>query len=450
MANDNSLKTLLKTSDSNCALQRLNRPRVLFLAYAFPPLAVPGSVRAGYLAKYLARMGWEVTVVTPHPSLWFRTDSPEKIERMLPQEGIRRITTGLRWPWLDKGFVRSGHHGLAWVMSGIGQRITHRLNIENQVGWVPEIAKACRILHPGDVDVILATGNPFVAFRAARRLAQRLGVPFVLDYRDPWNHNPHVSSPRPPRVEAEERSLLRDCAAVTIVSASLALSLQQHFPGVKDVQVVTNGYDPEDLANLQPRDFGHFAIVYSGSFYPPKRVITPLMKALHKLASLQVATLPEWRFHYLGSDREHILAEAEKYGVRDRVVLQGRLSREESLSAVAGAGMSVVITTVQEEASLEGRGIVTGKVFESLGLGSRVLLIAPVGSDAEAMVEGTNCGKRFAGNQTGEIANYLREVMCGLHPKPVPPGQYAWTEIARTLSTLLRRVVDERRCKPHN
>ena len=46
-----------------------------------------------------------------------------------------------------------------------------------------------------------------------------------------------------------------------------------------------------------------------------------------------------------------------------------------------------MITSVAEEATIEDRGIVTGKVFEPLGLGTPILLIAPPGSDIERIVE---------------------------------------------------------------
>src|SRR5690349_17380575 len=39
-------------------------PRLLFIAHAYPPLPAPGSIRAGGLAKYLPRFGWDVVVLT--------------------------------------------------------------------------------------------------------------------------------------------------------------------------------------------------------------------------------------------------------------------------------------------------------------------------------------------------------------------------------------------------
>ena len=43
----------------------ISRPKVLFLAYFFPPLNLIGCVRTRNIATYLTRVGWDVTVVTP-------------------------------------------------------------------------------------------------------------------------------------------------------------------------------------------------------------------------------------------------------------------------------------------------------------------------------------------------------------------------------------------------
>jgi glycosyltransferase involved in cell wall biosynthesis len=149
-----------------------------------------------------------------------------------------------------------------------------------------------------EVDVILATGSPFASFRLAKRLSDRLGCPYVLDYRDPWSGNPHVVKAGRKSTIKEEARLLKDAAAVTIVSRSWALALDRRFNLGKKLHVVANGFDPEELADVEPYDFGHFAIVYAGGFYPPKRVISPVMAALRLVKETLVST--EWYFHYYG------------------------------------------------------------------------------------------------------------------------------------------------------
>jgi len=54
--------------------------RVLFLSYYFPPAAAIACVRTWALAKYLSRLGWEITVVTPKEEFWAETHQDPLLE----------------------------------------------------------------------------------------------------------------------------------------------------------------------------------------------------------------------------------------------------------------------------------------------------------------------------------------------------------------------------------
>src|SRR5262249_17999558 len=151
------------------------------------------------------------------------------------------------------------------------------------------------------------------------------------------------------------------------------------------ISVLTNGYASEELATVKACAFGHFAIVYAGFFYPPERVITPLLMALKLLE--QTCQTGEWFFHYFGDHEEHMRQEARRLGVVNRVILHGLQPRSQVLSAIRGANLAVVITSVQENVSLRFGAMVPGKLFEIIGLGTPILLIAPPGTDAEVILE---------------------------------------------------------------
>src|SRR5262245_44782469 len=68
------------------------RPKLLFLAFYFPPARAVACVRAWNIAKYLVRLGWEVTVVTPKPSVWRYVEDPQKVTAEVTRERIRRIS----------------------------------------------------------------------------------------------------------------------------------------------------------------------------------------------------------------------------------------------------------------------------------------------------------------------------------------------------------------------
>jgi glycosyltransferase involved in cell wall biosynthesis len=417
------------------------RPRLLFLTWTFPPSNAVGCVRTWNIAKYLARLGWDVTVVTPHPSIQRNIENPQETEANLRREGIRRILTDHRWRWLAPDRLHCWHHGLGWFLGGVCRNVARRLGVDSGIGWIEAADHACAHLTANDVDIILASGPPFAAFRLAKRLSDRLGRPYVLDYRDPWTGDPYIARPDRPATIREEARILAGCAAAMIVSLSWSLALERRFGVGAKLHVVTNGYDLEDLTRIEPHAFDHFAIVYAGTFSPPKRVITPVMAALKRLNDTPEGGSRPWYFHYYGPHHNHVSEAAEHFGLMSRVVLHGMVPRAEALSAVRGAGVAVVITSILEEASLKDQGMVTAKVFEIMALGTPVLLVTPADSDARAMAESTGFAQSFTGSNTDGMASFLRETMLGRHPQPKNLAAYAWPSIAKRLDAILRGVL---------
>src|SRR4030095_5465928 len=81
------------------------RPRLLFLAYYFPPARSVACVRTWNMAKYLSRLGWAIQVVTPHPSLWRTSENREGFEAKAAHERVRLIYTDHQWRCLNPDFL---------------------------------------------------------------------------------------------------------------------------------------------------------------------------------------------------------------------------------------------------------------------------------------------------------------------------------------------------------
>jgi glycosyltransferase involved in cell wall biosynthesis len=208
--------------------------------------------------------------------------------------------------------------------------------------------------------------------------------------------------------------------------------------------VITNGFDPEELHGVQPHAFGHPAIVYAGTFYPPRRVITPVMQALRALHDAAPARA-DWRFHYYGVHGDHVQAEAEHARIRERVELHGRVTRQEALSAVAGSSLVLVLTT--RLADTPGGPVVTdipGKLFEALGLGVPILMVGACGNELRDMIETAGTVRHVPAEDRDGIARALEALLWGPRPEPRKPDAYAWPTVIRRLDGVLRRAIQER------
>lgn len=425
-------KSVLAEKEPEKASKRL---KILFLAYDFPPVQESACIRTWNIAKHLARSDWDVTVVTPDSSLRRNPDDPEKVSQELDREGIRRVFTGHRWRCLNPDGLKCWNAGIGWVIGGTCRKLARHFTIDSAIGWIKEAESACKSLNPNDIDVILATGPPFAAFVLAKRLSERLNCPYVLDYRDPWVvHSDSRSSTMQATVELE-RKLIESCAAVTVVSNSLLNGRLKLGP---KLHVITNGFDPDEMVDVKPHEFGHFAIVYAGTFYPPKRVITPVMQALRRFREKEAGRSIEWKFHYYGVHGDHVHTEALRFEIADKVVIHGRVPHTEALSAVRGSSVAVVITSVLEEKAEQDGGIVTGKLFEMLGMRVPVLLIGPAGGDVDRIIETAGLTRKVTAKNIDGMVSFLEDTMSGKPVKPKNPDEYAWPNIIRKLDAVLR------------
>lgn len=414
------------------------RPKLLFLAYPFPPSKAPGGVRTWNISMYLTRLGWDVTIVTPDPAILRNVENDEMVSLKLAGQGIKRILTDQRWRCLAPNNLQCWNQSLGRLAGGACRVVARNLGIDRHIGWIKTAERACSDLTADDVDLILATGSPFAAFSLAKRLSERLGRPYVLDYRDPWTGNPHAGRRQSRSILQREASVLKGCAAATIVSPSWGEALDQRFGVGQKLHVVTNGYDADEMGAVKPYQFGHSAFVYTGIFYPPKRTISPFLAALKLLKESPHGSAKEWRFHYYGMDEKHVREQADRFQLSERVVFHGRVPRAEALSAVKGASLALVITSVAEEATLDDKGIVTGKIFEAVGLATPVLLIAPEGSDASVITASTGLVKSFRGSEIQGMASFLEDVVHGQALQPRNIESCSWAGISQSLDALLR------------
>jgi glycosyltransferase involved in cell wall biosynthesis len=277
----------------------------------------------------------------------------------------------------------------------------------------------------------------------ARELGARLSRPYVLDYRDLWHGNPHPYRRETRRSLRAESEALEGAAAVTIISWAYAEYLESRFPCRGRVEVLPNGYDPDELRPVVGTAFPEPALVYTGAFYPPKRVIDPVLRAFRK--ALEAGNDARAKFHYYGGQGGMFLEAAEKAGVAAHVVDHGHCSRPAALAATKGARLGVVIADVSDEDSLSTNGILTGKVFDVIGLRIPALVVCGPRSDLHRMLEHPTWGACCRGSDLNGMAAYLSEALSGRLPTPKGSETYSWGESVKRLDAILRRVAKERK-----
>ncbi|RLB05737.1 MAG: hypothetical protein DRG83_01870 [Deltaproteobacteria bacterium] len=408
----------------------MNKLKLLFITRHFPPVSYTAGVRAKNVAKYLALRGWDVTVLTVEPDKTYDQfiDSAALLDE-LSRIGVRIIRAKHKLR-----FLLRGQSIVAKVLRALSCRL---LEIDPFIGWYPYAAKAVK---GNRYDLIMATAPPFFSFILAYYLGKRTGIPYVLDYRDPWTLRPHGRNAKP-WIRALERKVAARSSLISIVSESWAYILKETLHMDGKIYTISNGYDPEDVEGITPMKFTKPSLVYAGIFYPPKRSITPIFRAM-KEASKRLPVEKQPEFHYFGAHEDYVVREAEKVGIKDCVICHGVAPRKTVFQALKGAVLAPVITSVLPEGDLLDKGIVTGKIFEILNLKVPIMLVAPHGSDARNVLIDSNAGEAFVGTDIKGMADYIIRA-CKGEVRPTFEGRekYSWPRIVEKLDSLLRECL---------
>jgi glycosyltransferase involved in cell wall biosynthesis len=242
---------------------RSGRPRLLYLAFYFPPTRASGVHRSLATANHFAAAGWDVTVMTAQREFFrdfIRSYDPSLEAEVRPEVTVERVAfPGWRYEPDVRNFSRV-RGNFPRVADKLHSRIEQLAFPEPWAPWILPTLKRARQLHDQQpFDVVLATGNPHAAFATAWGIHKLHGVPFVIDYRDSWTLNLYDDAPAfPPRHRAWkwESRLMRDAAHAVFVNEPLREWHQHRYPQAADrMLVLQNGWEPTllgDVLTLKP------------------------------------------------------------------------------------------------------------------------------------------------------------------------------------------------------
>ncbi len=147
--------------------------KILIVSPCFPPNNTPDLHRVRMMLPYLVRAGHEITVLAVHPEL---TEAPmdEWLSRSVPQE-VKVV------------------HVKAWK-----PQITRRVGLGNLGirSFVYLLKAGSGIIRRWRPDVVFFSTTVFLTMPLGRIWKKRFGVPFVLDFQDPWRNDYYQSLPR--------------------------------------------------------------------------------------------------------------------------------------------------------------------------------------------------------------------------------------------------------------
>lgn len=387
---------------------------IIFIAFQFPPLSVGGTFRPRGFAEHLPENGIRPYIYTLSPEDYKNVYNPVNTDRDLLNSLkdrdilIRTVRCGPVW-----GFYESKLKRFANIYFNLYRGNEYKKWGESLIKEVRRDAKRV------DFKAVVVTAPPFGMLKLAKRIADELKLPLILDMRDAWtfwNLNGYGTYLHFLANKWLERKYLK--AADKVISTSQQTIddwLSIHPKELrKKMYCVTNGYDIQnellikDEVRINPlRQKDSFIIAYVGSFYysPEARenMLLPFYKrkGLRKLqyylrkqdwlyrtpyfffraVNTLLANHPELRnvirIKFAGTTQEWLKKMVQDFSLEENVEFYAYLSREESLKTQESAD-ALLLTSAKVYGGND--CFIAGKTFEYFKLQKPILAFVSPGA----------------------------------------------------------------------
>lgn len=431
--------------------------RILIISYFFAPQNAMGAVRPTKLAKYLGRMGHEVTVLCG-PGMNDRRDPTLARDLM----ALKQVHVIREWNPLRDRRAHAAAKPLeartpaapsaprGGALHAVKDAVYRWLRWQADRSFRRRAVAALDGL-TGTYDVVLSTYAPWSVHEIARAAKRRgLARRWIADFRDEvgtafaWQKGK----------KARYLRMLRREADVLCAASQGFLEMM----GFEDIgHVLSNGFDREDLPPVADATAhtGRLRVVYCGMLSMGRkgvgdRDLTPMFRALAALIKRGQLARSQVTLVYAGGESALMRRQAAACGMGDLVEDHGLVSREESIALQRGA--DVLLMASWHMAAQ--RGILTGKLFEYMMMEKPIVCCMSgdlPGSGVKRVLEETGMGLcvEQASGAADEAAldAYMTELACRWKQgKPLLSSknageveQYAYPALAARLEGWMQR-----------
>jgi len=201
----------------------------------FPPDGGPSVQRVAKFAKYLAKFGHTLIILTTPATNNYKDYS---LLKDLPEEILIYRTT-------DIG---------RYIPGDIKKKLLSFLFFPDKARlWhFTAVKKGIKLAKKYKVDIIFASSPPFSVQQIAQSISQDLKIPLISDFRDEWSFYPDFHKWKKKK---EHRILEKNILDYVSHVTTITEEAKTHFETITKtpVSVLTNGYDLEDFTNISEK-----------------------------------------------------------------------------------------------------------------------------------------------------------------------------------------------------
>jgi len=350
-------------------------PRVLMIAYHFPPLSGSSGIqRTLRFVQHLPSLGWQPLVLSADPRCYeqrgddLMADIPPGtvVRRAFALDTARQLSVGGRY----FGWMARPDRWVSWRFAAI--------------------AEGLRMIKQFKPDVIWSTYPIATAHLIGAALHHRSGLPWIADFRDPMAQDGYPADTKTwqsyKRIEEEAICFARFCVFTT---PGAARTYRSRYPEASDrIMVVENGFDEESFSLAESRREsgepllpGGVLLLHSGIVYPEERDPRPLFVALRRLVESGRLRPGEMRIRFRAAMHEQLLNTlATENGVEEFIEVCPPIAYREALVEMLRADALLVLQ------SNDCNDQIPAKLYEYLRAGRPIIgLTDPEGDTAGAL-----------------------------------------------------------------
>jgi glycosyltransferase involved in cell wall biosynthesis len=423
----------------------LSYDSIILIAYHFHPSGEIGARRVTKLARFLAAEGFRVFVVSPFAGANIPGGGeifPGVIAVPVPQPETLLLHRLVKIKHkIGQAIDAVPRNSFASDLQAGNPTTTKRRRLRSAIKsaifrcmffvdpfkrWAWHASRAA--VHVGRkhrTTLVITSSPPNSAHLAGRRVASKLKIPHVADFRDPWvDAHPDLKLSRPSLsvrlTTLVERSVVRDAAAVTCTAPTLIERFAERYRlPVAKLHLIRNGFDGPVAP---PAQSSHMLnVLYAGEIYM-NRDPFPFLSAVENLLENPEVDPARVKVTFVGNCQSYNDLPLAKW-------LQNKRSRS-VVSVLPPVPLSALEKLVQDATVLlnltqNAPLMVPAKTYDQIASGREILLICENNSDAALMLQGMRGVTRVdPADQTALNAAlwdlYRRHVVAGVINSPLP------------------------------
>lgn len=388
--------------------------KVLILAYDFPPYVSVGGLRPSYWYENFKEMGLFPIVITRNwnPIHGNALDyiQPSKTKEIEIEETGKGIL--IKTPYKATLSNRLTLKGKKDPISNLLKKTSTGWNEIGQwflpIGTKYELYKAAKnFLKDNKVDIILATGEPFILFKYASKLSRKFNIPWVADYRDPWSNRISINNKPIQKNIAKilEKKYLKNVKLISTVSEYFVAKIKEIVYN-KPFVIIPNGYNDNILTNniKAKQNDELLTIALAGTIYNwhPYEIFLNVLSNY-----LKINPNRKIRINFYGINEEKEIANIVEqfYNLKDSIKIFPKIPNKQLIRELSKSNVLLLFNDYS---------IMGTKIYDYLALNRKIILCFEDDKEANLLKEKYFKFKSIKGLSESLQADLIRKTNSGI------------------------------------